>query len=83
MGGAQPAVAVEAFLHHLTVERGSATNTLRSYTGDLGRYLEHLDGRGIGDLAEVREADVTSFVVALRSGAAPLAACTGSRRTTA
>ena len=27
--------AVEAFLHHLAVERGSAANTLRSYTGDL------------------------------------------------
>jgi integrase/recombinase XerD len=79
MGGAQPAVAVEAFLHHLTVERGSAVNTLRSYTGDLDRYLEHLNGRGIGDLADVRESDVTSFVVALRSGVAPLAASSAAR----
>ena len=57
--------AVESFLHHLAVERGSAANTLRSYTGDLHRYLEHLGDR---DLAEVRTADVTAFVSALRDG---------------
>ena len=60
--------AVQAFLHHLTVERGSALNTLRSYSADLGRYLQHLDRHGIGDLDAVRESDVTAFVVALRSG---------------
>ena len=59
------AQAVESFLHHLAVERGSAANTLRSYTGDLHRYLEHLGDR---DLAEVRTADVTAFVAALRDG---------------
>ena len=38
-GAATPAAtAVEAFLHHLTVERGSAANTQRSYAGDLDRY---------------------------------------------
>ena len=62
MGAVRVADAVEAFLHHLAVERGSAANTLRSYTGDLHRYLEHLGDR---DLAEVRTADVTAFVVAL------------------
>ena len=34
----RPDDVVEAFLHHLAVERGSALNTLRSYTGDLERY---------------------------------------------
>ena len=65
MGAVRVADAVEAFLHHLAVERGSAANTLRSYTGDLHRYLEHLGDR---DLAEVRTADVTAFVSALRDG---------------
>ncbi len=79
-GAATPAAtAVEAFLHHLTVERGSAANTLRSYAGDLDRYLAHLRGRGLDDLAAVREDDVTSFVVALRSGPAPLAASSAAR----
>ena len=44
MGAVRVADAVEAFLHHLAVERGSAANTLRSYAGDLHRYLEHLGG---------------------------------------
>jgi integrase/recombinase XerD len=79
-GAATPAAtAVEAFLHHLTVERGSAGNTLRSYAGDLERYLAHLRGRGLDDLDAVREDDVTSFVVALRSGSAPLAASSAAR----
>ena len=71
--------AVEAFLHHLTVERGSAANTLRSYAADLRRYLDHLDGLGIGDLATVRVADVSGFVAALRSGPNPLAASSAAR----
>ncbi|WP_300019095.1 site-specific tyrosine recombinase XerD [Pseudonocardia sp.] len=71
--------AVEAFLHHLAVERGSAANTLRSYTGDLRRYVDHLTERGISDLGAVREVDVTGFVVALRSGPGPLAASSAAR----
>jgi integrase/recombinase XerD len=74
-----PEQAVEAFLHHLAVERGSATNTLRSYAADLRRYVEHLGETGRGDLAEVREADVTGFVVALRQGDPPLAASSAAR----
>ncbi len=69
----------EAFLHHLTVERGSAANTLRAYRTDLDRYVRHLHERGRTDLGEVREADVTAFVVALRSGPAPLAASSAGR----
>ena len=76
-GGAQ--AAVEAFLHHLTVERGSAANTVVSYTADLRRYVEHLDGLGVHDLGRVREADVRGFVVALRSGPTPLAASSAAR----
>jgi integrase/recombinase XerD len=67
---------VDAFLHHLAVERGSSTNTLRSYASDLRRYVDHLGGR---ELAEVREADVSAFVVALRSPPAPLAASSAAR----
>jgi integrase/recombinase XerD len=77
--GARPADVVEAFLHHLAVERGSAINTLRAYRTDLARYLEHLAGRGIDDLVAVREADVAAFVPALRSGPTPLAASSAAR----
>src|SRR6185312_3679092 len=58
---------------------GSAANTLRSYAADLRRYLDHLRGRGIDGLDAVREADVTAFVAALRSGPTPLAASSAAR----
>jgi integrase/recombinase XerD len=45
----------------------------------LDRYLAHLRGRGLDNLDAVREDDVTSFVVALRSGSAPLAASSAAR----
>jgi integrase/recombinase XerD len=77
--GARPADVVEAFLHHLAVERGSAVNTLRAYRIDLARYLEHLDARGIDDLVDVREPDVAAFVSAVRSGPAGLAASSAAR----
>ncbi len=67
---------VEAYLHHLAVERGSSANTLRSYAADLRRYVEHL---GDVDLDEVRESDVRGFVVALREAQPPLAASSAAR----
>ena len=71
--------AVDAYLAHLAVERGSSPNTLRAYGNDLRRYTEHLRGSGVDDLAAAREADVSGFVVALRSGEAPLAASSAAR----
>ncbi|TCK24677.1 site-specific tyrosine recombinase XerD [Pseudonocardia endophytica] len=70
---------VTDYLDHLSVERGRAVNTLRSYTNDLGRYTAHLAGAGIDDLGNVTERDVTAFVSALRSGETPLAASSTAR----
>ena len=78
----RPSDVVEAFLHHLAVERGSATNTLRSYTVDLERYVAHLHAVGVDDLAAVREEHVTGFVVVLRTpadGRPALAASSAAR----
>ena len=78
----RPDAVVEAFLHHLAVERGSATNTLRSYTVDLERYVAHLHAVGVDDLATVREEHVTGFVVVLRTptdGRPALAASSAAR----
>ena len=77
--GARPDEVVEAFLHHMTVERGSAANTMRSYGTDLRRYLQYLETLGIDDLGAVREGDVAGFVTALRSGPSPLAASSAAR----
>jgi integrase/recombinase XerD len=77
--GAPPADVVQAFLHHLAVERGSAANTVASYGRDLQRYLAHLaDIADVDDLAAVREQDVAAFVAALR-GDGRLAASSAAR----
>lgn len=75
---------VQGYLDHLTIERGVAANTLSSYRRDLRRYAEHLALRGIADLREVAENDVSDFLVALRrgdpdAGAAPLSAVSAAR----
>jgi integrase/recombinase XerD len=75
---------LQAYLDHLTIERGVAANTLSSYRRDLRRYHEHLDLRGIHDLADVTESDVSDFLVALRradpeSGSAGLSAVSAAR----
>lgn len=75
---------LEGYLNHLTIERGVAANTLSSYRRDLRRYSKHLSERGISDLAEVAEDDVSEFLVALRrgdpdSGAAALSAVSAAR----
>jgi integrase/recombinase XerD len=56
--------AVQAYLDHLTVERGLSRNTLASYRRDLDRYAETL--AGIDDLAAVTAADVTRHLAQLR-----------------
>ncbi|MCW2538556.1 MAG: xerD [Frankiales bacterium] len=73
---------VRAYLAHLTVERGSAQNTLSSYRRDLGRYLEFLQSRGLHDLAAVDSALVSAFLVSLRAGDEshqPLSAASAAR----
>jgi len=64
-----PAVALEEYLAHLGVERGLSEHTLSAYRRDLRRYAAFLEARGVGDLDQVREADVSAYVEALRSGA--------------
>jgi len=74
--------ALRGYLDHLTVERGLAPNTLASYRRDLRRYLAHLAARGVTDPGAVAEADVSSFLVALREGDEehpPLAATSAGR----
>jgi integrase/recombinase XerD len=59
---------LQGYLDHLTIERGVAANTLSSYRRDLRRYAEHLNARGVDDLARAGENDVSEFLVALRRG---------------
>jgi integrase/recombinase XerD len=59
---------LQGYLDHLTIERGVAANTLSSYRRDLRRYADHLVTRGVDDLRNVTEPDVSEFLVALRKG---------------
>ena len=59
---------VQRYLDHLTVEKGSAPNTVSSYRRDLERYSGFLARRGVQSLTEVTETDVRDFLVALRKG---------------
>ncbi|MET1036731.1 MAG: site-specific tyrosine recombinase XerD [Aeromicrobium sp.] len=59
---------VQDYLSHLTVERGLADNTLRSYRRDLRRYLDFLATREISDPASIAENDIAAFLGALRTG---------------
>ena len=60
--------ALRTYLDHLAVERGLAGNTLASYRRDLRRYLGFLAQRGVHDLKDVGEQDVSQFLMHLREG---------------
>jgi integrase/recombinase XerD len=73
---------VQGYLDHLAVERGLSRNTISSYRRDLRRYLAELTARGVVELADTSEADVSGFLAALRRGDAehpPLAASSAAR----
>lgn len=79
---AELAAALRGYLDHLAVERGVARNTLLSYRRDLRRYLVFLAAAGRGRVADVTAADVSAFLVCLRTGAdgrPPLAASSAAR----
>ncbi|EME50543.1 site-specific tyrosine recombinase XerD [Amycolatopsis decaplanina] len=73
---------VAAYLDHLVVERGTARNTLDSYSRDLRRYTAYLGGADVERFADVTSAHITSFGAALREGDEehrPLAASSAAR----
>ena len=74
--------ATRMWLDHLRVEKGVARNTMLSYGRDLRRYQEFLSRRGITDMREVTEADVSAFLEDLRDGGegrVPLSAASAAR----
>ncbi|MFD7658272.1 site-specific tyrosine recombinase XerD [Actinosynnema sp. NPDC059797] len=77
MAGTPAGAAIAAYLDHLAVERGTARNTLDSYTRDLRRYAAHLAARDVADLGHVTEPLVTDFLAGLRESG--LAASSAAR----
>ncbi len=60
--------AAADYLGHLSVERGLADNSLKSYRRDLRRYCAYLDANGIIDPDDVTEARILGFLGTLRAG---------------
>ncbi|QLQ15459.1 MAG: site-specific tyrosine recombinase XerD [Micropruina sp.] len=58
---------IRGYLDHLTVERGASPHTVAGYRRDLTRYAAYLADRGVRELGEVTEADITAFAGWLRS----------------
>lgn len=52
---------IEAYLRHLTIERGMAKNTLAAYSRDLRRYEEYLLVLGVTEPSEVTKQQVSAF----------------------
>lgn len=71
--------ALDAYLRHVTVERGLSAHTVAAYRRDLGGYREWLVGHGVTDTAEVTPAVIDRFI-AERSSAVPPPASTSLAR---
>jgi integrase/recombinase XerD len=52
---------VDAYIRHLTIERGVAKNTIAAYRRDLRRYLAFLESRGATAIEQITELTVQDF----------------------
>jgi integrase/recombinase XerD len=57
---------LDLFLNYLLVEKGLSRNTLEAYSRDIGRYLNHLEGRGHDNFGRVSPLDAASFIASLK-----------------
>lgn len=81
--GSELEATVGDYLNHLSAERGASSHTLLAYRGDLLRYARFCSDRSRASLGEVRETDVSDFLVSLRKGDVPLAEASAARSITA
>lgn len=71
--------AVDAFLRHVTVERGLSEHTVAAYRRDLHGYAQWMHAHGVDEVASVTSAAVAEFI-ADRSGAQPRPAASSLAR---
>ena len=71
--------ALDAYLRHVTVERGLSAHTIAAYRRDLDGYREWLVGAGITDTSDVTAAVIDRFI-AERASAEPAPAATSLAR---
>ena len=60
-----PGNVVDAFLSHVSLERGLARNTVSAYSRDLAHFLDYLDSEAVADVQELRRQHVTDFLCVL------------------
>jgi integrase/recombinase XerD len=53
---------LDLYLRHVSIERGLAPNTVAAYRRDLGGYVEWLGARGIGEVVDVSQQQVSEYV---------------------
>ena len=71
--------ALDAYLRHVTVERGLSAHTVGAYRRDLEGYRDWLTAEGIDDTADITPAVVDRFIAA-RASAEPQPAATSLAR---
>ena len=71
--------AVDAYLRHLTIERGLSAHTIAAYRRDLAGYLDWLAEGGVADTANVTP-DLVARFAAERASADPAPAATSLAR---
>lgn len=71
--------ALDAYLRHVTIERGLSEHTIAAYRRDLGGYTEWLAAEGITDTSEVTPAVIDRFITD-RASAVPAPASTSLAR---
>ncbi|MCU1561020.1 site-specific tyrosine recombinase XerD [Mycetocola sp.] len=53
---------LDLYLRHVSIERGLAPNTVAAYRRDLGGYVEWLGARGMGEVVDVSQQQVSEYV---------------------
>ena len=71
--------AVDAYLRHITIERGLSDHTVAAYRRDLDRYAVWLTERGIDDVTAVTPAVVAEFAAERAAADPPPAASSLAR----
>lgn len=71
--------AVDAYLRHITIERGLSGNTVAAYRRDLQGYVQWLAERGIGATEDISPEVVTEFAAERASAHPPVAASSLAR----
>lgn len=71
--------ALDAYLRHVTIERGLSSHTVGAYRRDLAGYRDWLTAEGVDDTADITPAVVDRFIAARASAEPPPAATSLAR----